>query len=99
LPTAIAKLTLNVQEVEAYTSNDGSATSIDIGKWFLVNNELIQAPDPRVNHLSEKYQLSAESFLTALLDSTRGATLSREEWEEEKLEDIYALSDLPTRVF
>jgi hypothetical protein len=60
LPGAMAELTLNVGEVEVTFGDDEKL--VDIGRCFLINNELIRAPDPRVNHLSKKDELSPKAF-------------------------------------
>jgi hypothetical protein len=84
LPGAMAELTVNVQEVEDEGLDE---RTIDIGVWYLIHDELIQAPDPRVSHLHEEDRLSPEDFLAALMDSTRGKRMSNDVWEDEAKDD------------
>ena len=91
LPTAMAEVTFNVQEVEGTSSND-EVKGINIGRWFLVDGELVQAPDERGNHLALNQQLTPEGFLTALMATSRGMAIDTKDWEEEDLDQSFAIS-------
>jgi hypothetical protein len=91
IPGAMAELTLNVNEEEDTMGDDGEKV-FTIGDWYLIENELVQAPDPRVFGLPATQKLSPSEVVGAILDSQRG---QREEmdkqivWVAEDLEIEY----------
>jgi hypothetical protein len=71
IPGAMAELTLNVNEVENTMGEDGEK-EFSIGEWYLIENELVQAPDLRVAGLPASQRLSPSQVVAAILDSQRG---------------------------
>nr|KIN05539.1 hypothetical protein OIDMADRAFT_23938 [Oidiodendron maius Zn] len=103
LPGAMAHLTINVGEVNDSFATGNDDDDIEIGEWFLVDGELIQKPDPRVDNLPANLKLTTTQFLTALMDSKRGGALDSDIWEDEKVDDEFLLSDIevvhPAEIF
>lgn len=92
------QLTLNVCKAEDITGDDDD--DINIGSWYLVDDELIWAPDPRVDDLPTKKRLTPTQFLTALVYPARGPAIEDGEWEENRLMMtlcwmIYQLAEFP----
>jgi hypothetical protein len=66
-----AESTLNVNEVEN-TIGEDSEKEFGISKWYLIENELVQAPDPRIADLPVSQKLSLSQVVGAILDSQHG---------------------------
>jgi hypothetical protein len=94
LPAAMAELSINVQEVDDGPVDTDNNTSINIGSWYLVDGELVQAPDLRVNNLPLDQKLKPEGFLHALVSTSRGATIDTDGWEEEDLDQSFMLQGI-----
>ena len=76
VPGAIAELSMNV---ESSKGEDGEI-EFSVGDWYLINNELVQAPDPRVAGLPAAQRLSPVAFVQAIMDIQRGV---REEVDQD----------------
>jgi hypothetical protein len=70
LPGALAELTMNIDQVEGPATSEDSLLRLE-GDYYLVNNELILAPDPRVTKLPESDRLSPEELVKAILHMTK----------------------------
>ena len=91
IPGAMAELTLNVNEVEN-TMDEAGEKEFSIGEWYLVENELVQAPDPRVANLPPDQKLSPAKVVAAILDSQRGVREEMDQhlmWVSEDIEINY----------
>lgn len=93
LPNAMAELSINVEEIQDVLSGDDTKR-INIGHWYLVDGELVQAPDPRVDNLPRNKELSPEEFLNTLISTARGRAINTKDWHEEKLDQAFALNDV-----
>lgn len=86
VPGTIADLTMEVEEID----DDNFTKVFSIGRWYRVGDQLIEAPDHRVNHLPASRQLSAQELVAAIMDISRG---QREEsqlnqrWVDEEVEN------------
>lgn len=67
IPGATAELAVNMTG----TINRGEVTYA-ISSWYRVGDELIEAPDPRVDSLPVEQRLTAKELVTAILDIRRG---------------------------
>jgi hypothetical protein len=84
VPGAIAELSMNVESTKV---EDGE-TEFSVGDWYLINNELVQAPDPRVAGLPAAQKLSPAAVVQAIMDIQRGVREEADQnlvWERENL--------------
>jgi hypothetical protein len=58
-----------------------------MGHWYLVGNELIQAPDPRVDGLLDSQRLDPIQLAKAITDIQGGKVYDLEEGWEEEIDD------------
>lgn len=72
VPGATVDLSMDVQEQDTNDSDNNLTKAFSIGCWFRVGDQLIEAPDPQVDHLPQEQQLSAEELVSAILDIHRG---------------------------
>ena len=85
LPGLIAELRINITQS---VDNNVGDQKLSIGHWYLIDNELIQAPDPRVDGLPESKRLDATQLVTAIANIQRGKAYDIETgWEEEDIDD------------
>ncbi|OBT70727.1 hypothetical protein VF21_10289 [Pseudogymnoascus sp. 05NY08] len=87
---ATAELSITVNEQEKKDADDNMTTAFTIGKWFRIEDELIEAPDIRVDHLPGHQQLSPEALVAAILDISRGRreeSMLNRRWVEEAVRD------------
>lgn len=90
----MAELSIDVAEKLELSSDDDDTKGIKIGQWYLVEGKLVQAPDPRVDGLPPNHELTAEQFLRALMSIARGNAIDTTDWQEEKLDETFAIKDL-----
>jgi len=91
IPGALAELSVDVEETNNRDAEEGDTEKkqYNIGDWYLVDGDLIQGPDPRVNHLPVEQRLKPAQFVEAILDSQRGIREDVDHllWETEELDD------------
>lgn len=86
LPGLIAELRINITQQP--DNNDMGDKALSIGHWYLVGNELIQGPDPRVDALPNSERLDATQLVIAITDIQSGKIYEIESgWEEEEVDD------------
>ena len=78
----MAELRINITESVDQDTDD---VTLSVGRWFWVNGELIQAPDPRVDHLPESEQLGPIELVNAFIEIQQGKVFDVEEGWERKL--------------
>jgi hypothetical protein len=84
VPGAIAELSMNVES----TKGEDGETEFSVGDWYLINNELVQALDPRVTDLPAAQKLSPAAVVQAIMDIQRGVREEADQnlvWERENL--------------
>jgi hypothetical protein len=84
VPGAIAELSMNVES----TKGEDGETEFSVGDWYLINNELVEAPDPRVAGLPAAQKLSPAAAVQAIMDIQRGVREEADQnlvWERENL--------------
>ncbi|OBT60605.1 hypothetical protein VE03_10039 [Pseudogymnoascus sp. 23342-1-I1] len=85
IPSAAAELTVE----STGTIMDGEVT-INVTPWYRIGDELIEAPDPRVDDLPKEQQLTAAQLVDAILDIQRGKreeAVTNKRWVQEPLRD------------
>ena len=66
---------------------------IDSPGWYLINDELIQAPDPRLDGIAYKSPLTPYAFVRVILELARGKINNADpDWTEEDV-DLNVLDD------
>lgn len=86
IPSAAVDLSMDVHESDTNDGENNLTKAFSIGSWFRVGDQLIEAPDPRVDHIPKDQQLSAEELVAAILDINRGRreeSLLNHTWVEE----------------
>lgn len=90
LPGTIAELDIDIslKPPSKSTGLQKEDSQLDIGTWFVVDDELVQAPDPRVDSLPAEQALSPEQLVRFLLRTKRGEPSDvDDEWKEEENEE------------
>lgn len=76
LPGLVAELRINITESIDHDTDD---VTLSVGHWYWVKGELIQAPDPRVDHLPESERLGPTELVKAIAEIQSGKIFDIEE--------------------
>lgn len=87
VPGAIAELSMNVER----SKGEDGETEFSVGEWYLINHELVQAPDPRVAGLPAAQKLTPAAVVQAIMDIQRGVREEADQhlvWKREDLNEF-----------
>ncbi|KAG4423987.1 hypothetical protein IFR04_002829 [Cadophora malorum] len=102
VPGAMAELSVNIKNKskaegdelpEVEDDFEEKELKIDSPGWYLINDELIQAPDPRLDGIAYKSPLTPYAFVRVILELARGKINNADpDWTEEDV-DLNVLDD------
>ncbi|KAM0123353.1 hypothetical protein ACHAP3_011196 [Botrytis cinerea] len=95
LPNAMAELSINLSEEVDETAVEDAQYKITCDGWYLLNGELIQAPDPRLDDLTLP-PLSPSELVASILMLARGENIMMgdDTYDVEELKETITIGDL-----